>query len=223
MEAVNRDFRRMWTGTGEFRYPLANRRRQPWGTCFLAAPKSSTEDLSLTHAEAMALMTAYRFGPLTTYRLRRLYAEAPVASYSNSTGTVYPVIRRLSARGLIETRPVEGSRRGAETLTCTEAGRRALKAWVMTLGKEETVLTDTARSKLSCFSLLTPAERIEWAERLHASLLETTRVLDDFYAHYSDVPFADILQDSFVSTLNSRLAWAERTRSALTEAAGRTA
>ena len=41
----------------------------------MAAPKSSTEDLSLTHAEAMALMTAYRFGPLTTYRLRRLYGD----------------------------------------------------------------------------------------------------------------------------------------------------
>lgn len=186
----------------------------------MAAPKSKTDDLSLTHAEAMALMTAYRFGPLTTYRLRRLYAEAPVASYSNSTGTVYPVVRRLSARGLIETRPVEGSRRGAETLVCTEAGRKALKAWVMTLGKEEAVLTDTARSKLSCFGLLSPAERLAWVETLQANLEAATQVLAEFYARHSDVLFADILQDNFVSTLESRRAWAERLRRLLVDGGG---
>lgn len=187
----------------------------------MAAPKSSTEDLSLTHAEAMALMTAYRFGPLTTYRLRRLYAEAPIASYSNSTGTVYPVVRRLSARGLIESTPVEGSRRGAETLSCTPLGRRALKAWTLDLGKEEAILSDTARSKLACFSLLTPAERVEWAERLQASLQEAKSVLDDFYARYSEVPFADLIQDNFVSTLDSRQAWAARTRDSLAKAAAK--
>lgn len=205
----------MWTGRCEFRYPLENHRRQPWGTRFLAASKSSPEDLSLTHAEAMALMTAYRFGPLTTYRLRRFYAEAPVASYSNSTGTVYPVVRRLSARGLLEVRPVEGSRRGAETIACTEAGRRALKAWVMTLGNDEAILVDTARSKLACFTLLTPAERLEWFERLQQKLAEATQALEEFYANYKDVPFADLLQDNFVSTLESRRAWAERTLRAL--------
>jgi len=183
----------------------------------LAAPKSSSEDLSLTHAEAMALMTAYRFGPLTTYRLRRLYAEGPVASYSNSTGTVYPVVRRLSARGLIEARPIEGSRRGAETLVCTETGRCALKAWVMQVGKEEAILSDAARSKLSCLALLTPAERVEWADRLLANLAQATRLLDEFHARHGDVPFADLLQDNFVSTLESRRAWAERARLALVE------
>lgn len=186
----------------------------------MAVPKSSPEDLSLTHAEAMALMTSYRFGPLTTYRLRRLYAEAPVASYSNSTGTVYPVVRRLTARGLIETQPIEGSRRGAETIVCTDRGRQALKAWTLELGKEEAILSDTARSKLSCFGLLSPAERIEWAERLQANLQAAKTVLDEFYARYNDVPFADLLQDSFVSTLESRQAWAERTRRALVEDAG---
>ena len=217
---VNRDFRRKWTGAGEFRYAFENHRRRSWGTRFLAAPKSSTEDLSLTHAEAMALMTAYRFGPLTTYRLRRLYAEAPVASFSNSTGTVYPVVRRLTARGLIDAQPVEGSRRGAETLACTDIGRRALKAWVMSLGKEEAILTDTARSKLSCFTLLTPAERVEWAGRLLANLAEATQVLDEFFGRHKDTPFIDLLQDNFVSTLESRRAWAERVRRSLVDQAG---
>lgn len=205
----------MWTGAGEFLYPLENHRRQLWGTCFLAASKSSTEDLSLTHAEAMALVTAYRFGPLTTYRLRRLYAEAPVASFSNSTGTVYPVIRRLTGRGLIEASPVEGSRRGAETIACTELGERALKAWILTLGQEEAVLADMARSKLACFNLLTPEERIDWAERLLSHLDVASEILAKFQETWGHMPYSEITYDNLTSTLESRRAWAERTRRAL--------
>lgn len=162
----------------------------------------------------MALITAYRFGPLTTYRLRRLYAEAPVASFSNSTGTVYPVIRRLSARGLIETSPVEGSRRGAETLMCTDLGARALKAWILTHGKEEIVLADLARSKLACFNLLTPQERLDWIGGLISQLDEAVGVLEKFQETWGHMPFSDLTYDSLTSTLETRRAWAERTRSA---------
>ena len=187
----------------------------------MAAPKSSPEDLSLTHAEAMALVTAYRFGPLTTYRLRRLYAEAPVASFSNSTGTVYPVVRRLTARGFIETQPVEGSRRGAETMVCTPLGRKALKGWILGVTHEEAVLVDSARSKLACFNLLSPQERVDWFDRLLAQLDAAVEILARFEEEWGHMPFSRLTQDNFVSTLESRRAWAERTRRAFVEDAAR--
>lgn len=160
-------------------------------------------------------MGVFRFGPKTAYRVRQMFAEAPIASFSNSTGTVYPVIRRLAARGLLDARPVPDSRRGAEMLSCTEAGRTALKAWVLSVGKDEMVLVDNARSKLAGFNLLTPQERVEWFDRLLAQMEEATRTLAEFTARYSDAPFAELIEDNFNSTLRSRQAWAERTRKAL--------
>lgn len=171
--------------------------------------------MSLTQPEALVLMGVFRFGPKTAYRVRQMFAEAPVASFSNSTGTVYPVIRRLAARGLLDVQPVPGSRRGAEMLSCTDAGRRALKAWVMEIGKDEMVLVDSARSKLAGFNLLTPQERVEWFDRLLARMDEATQSLAEFTRRYADVPFAELLEDSFISTLEARKAWAERTRKAL--------
>lgn len=185
------------------------------GACLLGESNSSAEELSLTHAEAIALMTAYRFGPMTTYRLRRMYAEALVASYSNSTGTVYPLVRRLAGRGLLEMRPIEGSKRGAETIVCTEAGRRALRAWVLDLGKEEGILADTARTKLTCFNLLTPEERIAWVERLQQVLVQAETALAEYYERNQGVPYVDLIHDNFTSTLSSRQAWADRTHKAL--------
>lgn len=205
----------MWTGAAGIRYACKTTIPSGERDSDLAASKPSVADMALTQPEALVLMGVYRFGPQTAYRVRQMFAEAPIASFSNSTGTVYPVIRRLAGRGLLDAQPVPDSRRGAEMLSCTEAGRRALKTWVMEIGKEEMVLVDAARSKLAGFNLLTPQERVEWFDRLLARMEEATHTLAEFTHRHADVPFAEMLEDNFMSTLEARRAWAERTRKAL--------
>jgi DNA-binding PadR family transcriptional regulator len=65
------------------------------------------------------------------YDLRKVFESSPIAYYSDSPGAIYPALRRLQQRGLVD--PVPGpapSGRRRQALRPTAAGRRALRAWL---------------------------------------------------------------------------------------------
>jgi DNA-binding PadR family transcriptional regulator len=81
--------------------------------------------------------------PASGYDLKRMFAATPMGVYQPSSGSLYPALRRLEARGLVE--PADGpgeSARHRRVYDPTEAGRAAHAAWLCTPVEAATVSRD---------------------------------------------------------------------------------
>lgn len=75
-----------------------------------------------------ALIGLLRQKPQSGYDLRKTFTETAMRHYSDSPGSIYPALRRLKGKGLIEAEPKD--RRGREQFHLTAAGVEALLAWL---------------------------------------------------------------------------------------------
>ena len=64
------------------------------------------------------------------YDLRKLFANTPISTFSDSPGAIYPALERLEKQGLVRGRlqPPSGRRR-RRLFRPTASGRRSFKAW----------------------------------------------------------------------------------------------
>lgn len=114
---------------------------------------------SLTELEACVLALIAREGPCTAYSVRKQFEESLTSTWHASTGSIYPLIRRMTERGLLSRRDVESDGRGSKEIEATPAGRRAAQAWLKDvpdwIGEPA---ADPIRTRLNFISLLAPEE-----------------------------------------------------------------
>lgn len=78
-----------------------------------------------------ALLGLIRMQPASGYELRRIFAETPMAGYSNSPGAIYPALQNLKMLGLVrEQAGIGRTGREKRTLQCSAAGTKELLAWL---------------------------------------------------------------------------------------------
>jgi DNA-binding PadR family transcriptional regulator len=163
----------------------------------------------LTDHEGTFLALVLRIQPTTAYQVARIYEASPVSNFNTSKGKIYPMIRRLTERGLLGKQSVEGDGRGTEALHCTKAGEQAVRAWVRQIRDTHVLLDDPLRTKVQSFGLLSREEQIAW-------IAEAKRLLQgklaglEAYRDEVDAPFKDFLHDNAVSTTRARLDWLDR-------------
>ena len=75
-----------------------------------------------------ALIGLLRQKAQSGYDLRKTFVETAMRHYSDSPGSIYPALRRLARKGLIEAEPKD--RRGREVFHLTAAGVEALLEWL---------------------------------------------------------------------------------------------
>jgi DNA-binding PadR family transcriptional regulator len=69
--------------------------------------------------------------PASGYDLKRMFAVTPMGVYQPSSGSLYPALRRLEAKGLVQAVDGAGeSARRRRVYEPTEAGRTAHTAWL---------------------------------------------------------------------------------------------
>jgi DNA-binding PadR family transcriptional regulator len=83
----------------------------------------------LSELESCILGVVWRGGPMSAYDVRSHFARSTTVTWSSSTGTVYPAIRRLRGAELLDAAPPQGPRR-SELLSLTSRGREALEHWL---------------------------------------------------------------------------------------------
>lgn len=171
-------------------------------------------EIDLTDDEATALSLLQRIQPATAYQIGKIYSESPVSNYGTSKGKIYPLIRRLKARELLQSQPVAGDARGAEWLTCTAKGRQALRQWVKSVRPTHTLLEDPLRTMLQSIDLLKPEEKIRWVDAAQAALRKKLGELE-VYRETVFVPYKDLLHDNALQSLRVRIDWLERVRDAM--------
>ena len=163
----------------------------------------------LTDHEGTFLSLVLRIQPVTAYQVIKIYEESPVSNFNTSKGKIYPLIRRLAERGLLAKKPIAGDGRGAEELSCTTEGKKAVREWVGQIRPTHVLLDDPLRTKVQSFGLLGRDEQIAWIvevkEMLHAKLAEL-----EAYRKEVDVPFKDFLHDNAVQSVRGRMDWLDR-------------
>ncbi len=85
----------------------------------------------MTELEACVIALIARDGPCTAYYVRMSFEQSAASTWRASTGSIYPLIRRLVARGLIRSKQDGEDKRGAKQLSATPSGREAVRDWLM--------------------------------------------------------------------------------------------
>ncbi len=81
--------------------------------------------------------------PASGYDLKRIFAATPMGIYQPSSGSLYPALRRLEARGLVKALEGVGeSARHRRVYEPTQAGRAAHATWLRTPVEVSTVSRD---------------------------------------------------------------------------------
>ena len=69
-------------------------------------------------------------GARSGYDLRKIFANTPMGTFSDSPGAIYPALQRLEKQGLVrgQLQPSSGRRR-RRVFRPTASGRRAFRTW----------------------------------------------------------------------------------------------
>ena len=163
----------------------------------------------LTDSEGALLSLVLRQQPVTAYQIGKAFSASPVHTFNTSTGKLYPLIHRLTERGLLSAEEVVGDQRGTQRFVCTEAGKQVLREWVLSTRPEHDLLHDPLRKKLQAFELLTKEEQLEWINSARERLFNKLRAVEAWPAE-AEGPFGDLVKASAQAAIAGRIYWLER-------------
>ncbi len=130
----------------------------------------TTRRRKLSELEGISLGIIYKQQPCTAYRIRSELKEAPSSHWRASAGSLYPLLVRLEAEGLVATTTDKNDGRGRKLLKVTPQGRQSLKAWVMAGADQQLIssVTDPIRSRTFFLNVLAAPKRREYLDHLIA-------------------------------------------------------
>ena len=116
---------------------------------------------ALTELEGCVLGEIALRQPCTAYVVRREFLQSLTPHWSGSAGAVYPLFRRLEARGYIRAKSHATGRRQSKHYVVTRAGRAALARWIgPPLTRESAgVPMDPLRSRMRFLQFVPAARR----------------------------------------------------------------
>jgi len=174
--------------------------------------------MPVTDLEAAALGCVAREAPCSAYAIRRHFRTSPSAHFSDSAGSVYPLVRRLSARGLLAARVVRLGERRTLAYVCTPRGRAELRRWLeVPLQPRGMVTVDPLRTRLLFLEQLSPARRARWFARAVEALERHRAVIRQRLEHdesRNDV-FLELAHLNVLLQAEARLEWVRRVRARL--------
>ena len=172
----------------------------------------------VTELEAVTLGCVATRGPCTAYSVRREFARAPSARFSGSAGAIYPLLRRLEERGLLQSRSADTGKRPASEYSITRAGRAALRMWLRSsLEPADAFADDPLRTRMLFLDQLSPAARIEWVEAAEAAVRAQEGRIRAYEANAPDTVWVRLANENARRLNRTRLRWLATVREALDE------
>lgn len=113
----------------------------------------------LTDLEGAVLADVATRGTATSYAVAQTFSQSPSEYWSGSAGAVYPLVKRLAARGLLAAHPGAAGKRQRLDYSITPVGRAALEAWLLDAQRASGMGFDPLRTRLVHLHLVTPAKR----------------------------------------------------------------
>jgi DNA-binding PadR family transcriptional regulator len=160
--------------------------------------------------------------PASGYDLKRIFATTPMGLYQPSSGTLYPALRRLEARGLVRAKALDGaseSARHRRVYEATQTGLTAHMTWLRAPIERATVSRDLGLHLMRFVMMehmLSRDEVLEFLHNLEDSLAELTTELERYAAAYHPSQLHPRLAlDHGLAVHRTSLRWAERTIAAV--------
>jgi DNA-binding PadR family transcriptional regulator len=178
----------------------------------------------MTELEACVLAVLWQQGPITAYQLRKRFERSPTSSWRASTGSIYPLIKRLHRRGLVQMSEVAADGRGTRLLLASEAGKARVTDWLTVLPSWIGDPTeDPIRTRLLFLDLMAP----DIGAAAVAEMLEMTRAaveaMDESIASPETSPLEQIGREGARAMLIARREWLIRVGKHLAQAERREA
>lgn len=164
----------------------------------------------LTELECCILGVIWREGPMSAYGVRAHFAASTTVSWSSSTGTVYPAIRRLRDAEYVDAASPTGPRK-RELLSLTGKGREALEHWLTRVTDDLGASTaDPIRTRVHFLAALDPQAR----RQVLAGYRAATRAAIDELERHAEQPATTAVERSewlgtlgALAELRARLDW----------------
>lgn len=138
------------------------------------------DESRVTELEGVILGIVWSREPCSPYVILTRFQQSPTWGWSSSTGAIYPAIRRLKQRGLLDSRPEPGSKRNAALLSLTGSGRRALRDWISALSEEMgSASVDPIRTRVNYLAALDAAGRQAFLQRAEAITRSRLRLIHE--------------------------------------------
>jgi DNA-binding PadR family transcriptional regulator len=167
-----------------------------------------------------ALLGLLHKQPRSGYDLRKIFANTPMGTFSDSPGAIYPALQRLEKRRLVSSRVHESSGlRRRRLFRPTSAGKRAFKAW-QTRGITSDDVIHRADELMLRFSFMDEtagsAQAIRLLKALAKELAAYIPTLRKFLkVHGASMPFSGSLAlESGIRGYETLLDWAKKSLAA---------
>jgi DNA-binding PadR family transcriptional regulator len=162
-----------------------------------------------TELESTVLGLVRQYGPCTAYEVMRLFQQSPTSSWRASSGSIYPLVKKLVRIGLLTARPSPSHGRKAQLLSLSKAGQAALVAWLRQMPDElGDPSSDPIRSRLLFLGVLPPDERRAFvADALGLTEQSIARLSEVIAALPAADPFERFAHVGALRQLEARSAW----------------
>ncbi len=173
--------------------------------------RTSEEMPGLTDLEATVLGVVWSDGPCTAYAVRKQFQQSLSSHWSASTGSIYPLVRRLAQRGLIAGRTRRRGRRPGQEYTVTPSGLKALRGWlgppVVRAAVDGTF--DPLRTRTFFLGLLNQGELGRWLDSAAAELKSLEKdTLERLAAlKFGEDRFARLATHNALNEVRARKSW----------------
>jgi DNA-binding PadR family transcriptional regulator len=158
--------------------------------------------------------------PSSGYDLKRIFAATPMGLYQPSSGALYPALRRLELRGLVQAqvpaRQEARSARQRRVYELTQSGQAAHMSWLRTPVAPATVSYDLGLHLMRFVMmehLLPPDEVLTFLQNLRDALAALTAQLEQYAAGPADLDnrHPRLALDHGLAVHRASLQWAEHT------------
>jgi DNA-binding PadR family transcriptional regulator len=159
--------------------------------------------------------------PASGYDLKRIFAATPMGIYQPSSGALYPALRRLEQKGLVQAQASKDgqSARHRRVYEPTQAGQAAHLSWLRTPVEPATASRDLGLHLMRFVTmehLLPPEEVVMFVQNLADTLASLTAQLEQ-YAAAADFPARHprLALEHGIAVHRASLRWAEQTAASL--------
>jgi DNA-binding PadR family transcriptional regulator len=136
-------------------------------------------NMDVTELEGVILGIIWSRQPCSPYVVLSRFQRSPTWGWSSSTGAIYPAIRRLKTRGLVDHRSDLNGKRRSEALSLSATGAAVLRRWISNLSEGMgSAGIDPIRTRVNYLASLDFDAQIEFldrAEEVTRSRLELAR------------------------------------------------
>jgi len=133
----------------------------------------------LTELEGAILSEIQHRGQKTAFQVRRAFAVSYSLEWKGSAGAVYPAVKRLEKRGLIQASVAHGGR-ATRTLSLTEHGKEELMSWACDPFRASSIGIDPFRLRSGIWIELTPGLRKKVFAKIRKEIEASIPILERY-------------------------------------------